>query len=528
MEINKKLIIAKLILKKVIVFYKEHDRLPFNRSKNDNEMKLGRWIGTQRQNKKGTTKGIWHPELETIAIKHGLTTLFFQIDLKQSAIDNLMLVIDFYNEHGKLPSAKSKDKNKAKLGMWIITQRQNKKGKGLGIWYPELETIAIKHGLLTIFTDSKQIAIDKLMLVIEFYNEHGKLPSQYSKDENERKLGVWLSSQRGKKQGKVKGEWYPELETIATEHGLPDLFDNVDLKQIAVDTLWEVITFYRDNKTLPSQRSTDKNESKLGRWITTQRQNKKGKGTGKWYPELEQIAIEHNIPELFEITNLKQIAIDNLMLVIEFYNENGKLPISLSKDENERKLGVWISYQRQAKKIKKSGKWYPELETIATEHGLPDLFDNVDLKQIAIDKLMLVIEFYEKYERRPISKSKDENERKLGAWISNQRKNKKGKGNWYPELETIATEHGLPNLFEITDLKQIAIDVLMLVIAFYNERGKLPSKSSKDENEKKLGAWIGAQRIVKCGNKKTNRVWYPELETIANKHNLPKLFEPQR
>jgi hypothetical protein len=224
MKINKKLIIAKLTLKKVIAIYNEHGKLPSAISKDKNEAKLGRWILTQRKNKKG--KGIWHPDLETIANEHGLPTLFENIDLKQIAIDKLMLVIAFYDEYGKLPSSVATHKNEKKLGKWITTQRINKKGTIKGtVWYPKLEEIATKHGIPNVFKDSKQMAIDKLMLVIEFYNKHKKLPGQTAKNDDEKKLGKWICSQRSNKNGTVNRTWYPKLEEIAIKHNLPNLFE---------------------------------------------------------------------------------------------------------------------------------------------------------------------------------------------------------------------------------------------------------------------------------------------------------------
>jgi hypothetical protein len=373
----------------------------------------------------------------------------------------LKKVIAFYNEHGKLPLRSSKDENEAKLGIWLHNRRSVKCGKGSGKWYPELETIAMNHGLSDLFEFNgkgfKQRAVDNIILVISFYNENGRLPTICSKNKYEKKLGAWLSSQRQAKKGTGTGtgKWYPELETIAIENGLPDLFDNVDLKQITIDNLMLVIAFYNEHGKLPSAKAKNEDDATLGRWISTQRSNKQGKG--KWHPKLETIANDHGLPYLFDTNGegFKQRTSDKqLMLVISFYKEHERLPTAGAKNKIEAKLGSWISTQRMAKKGKGTGKWYPELEIIAIKHGFPKLFENADLKQIAIDTLMLVIAFYKEHKRLPKSCSKDENEKKIGRWLSKRRSNKKRKCPEYPELETIAIEHGLPKLFETKKRKR--------------------------------------------------------------------------
>lgn len=62
--------------------------------------------------------------------------------------------------------------------------------------------------------------------------------------------------------------------------------------------------------------------------------------------------------------------------VIDFRNNNGKFPSTISKNQEEKKLGNWLSKMRIAKKGKGSGIFYPILDKMAKKSKFPNMFND--------------------------------------------------------------------------------------------------------------------------------------------------------
>jgi len=73
----------------------------------------------------------------------------------------------------------------------------------------------------------EQMALDKCKKVIDYYNMYGNFPSQTHSVDEFRKLGVWLSVMKTRKQGKgsSRNVYHESLQILAEKHGLPDMFN---------------------------------------------------------------------------------------------------------------------------------------------------------------------------------------------------------------------------------------------------------------------------------------------------------------
>ena len=298
--------------------------------------------------------------------------------------------------------------------------------------------------------DLKQKAIDQLNEILDRADERGSLPTRNSKDLQERRDAEWIGTKIQVKDDRCRGTFYPELEEIAKKRGYPNLFEKIDLVKGAIDQLNEILDRVDARGSLPESDSKDPQERKDARWIKNKKTVKSGSGRGIWYPELDQIIIERERPDLFGIRDLKQEAIDQLNEILDRADIRGSAPKQNQKDPQEVKDAEWIGSKRAAKKGKGKGLFYPELEKIAKKRGYPDLFKIRDLKQDAIKELKLILDRIEVRGHPPKSNSKDPQEVKDSRWIIERKRARKGLGSsiFYPELAQIVKEHGCPRFFE--------------------------------------------------------------------------------
>ena len=220
-------------------------------------------------------------------------------------------------------------------------------------------------------------------------------------------------------------------------------------EQLSNENTKKVCEFYKLYNRLPSMKSKDEEEKKLGAFLCTRRQAKKGVGTYKFYESDQKIAESYGLSHLFEEIDPEQLSNENTKKVCEFYKINNRLPSSKSKDE-EKKLGMFLHRRRQAKKGLGESKFYESDKNIAESYGLSHLFEEIDPEQLSNESTKKVCEFYKLYNRLPSRISKDEEEKKLGMFLYSRRQAKKrvGRFKFYESDQKIAESYGLPNLFE--------------------------------------------------------------------------------
>ena len=263
----------------------------------------------------------------------------------------------------------------------------------------------------------------KLENVGKYIDVNNKLPSSIDKNDSIKKLGIWIYHQKQnylKEKEIMKSPENRKLWEEFTEKYSEYLQSN--------EKQWEntlkVISEYIDkNKKLPSQ--YDKNDSitKLGSWIQNQKIN---------YTKKEQIMKSPEILKLWEefqekyseyfISNEEQWE-NTLKVVGKYIDENNKLPSTIDKNESIKKLGQWVSCQKQKyakkEKIMKSPqirKLWEEFQEKYSEYFIRN-------KEKWENTLKLIEEYVDENKKFPSKHDKNESIKKLGAWIQNQKTN---------------------------------------------------------------------------------------------------------
>jgi hypothetical protein len=132
-----------------------------------------------------------------------------------------------------------------------------------------------------------------------------------------------------------------------------------------------------------------------------------------------------------------------------------------------------------------------------------------------------VVEFMEKYERKPCHYSENREEKKLGIWIRTQQRNYKDKkGNVYiiKEYKNKWNEINIKYYELLKSKKDTWNDNYNIVIEFIKINKRRPQRRSKNNIEKKIGAWFEKQQTnyinnIKCmKDNKRKQLWKELIE----------------
>jgi len=142
-----------------------------------------------------------------------------------------------------------------------------------------------------------------------------------------------------------------------------------------------------------------------------------------------------------------------------------------------------------------------------------------------IEKIRKIAKFVNDNKITPKENTDILEEKMLAKWISRMRQaiigNKGTKSKWYNEYAVEAEKYGIRHIFNTRQGEDMAISKLEEIIVFYHLKNKIPSRTSKDDNEKKMSKWISRMR---SNRKKMSTDWYPILDEIAEKNGLTNLF----
>jgi len=255
----------------------------------------------------------------------------------------------------------------------------------------------------------------------------------------------------------------------------------IDIVGISWDSYYgQLKKFYEDFNKEPYEKSDDIEEKKLARWVFQQRRNYR-KGILQKYPErikkLEELKFRweyaYNINWDKTFQELK-----------EFYNKNKRWPNSRLSNIEERNLGQWCSVQRMDYRNN-------ILSNKRKEKLLSINFDFTPLENLWDETFKELKAFYNKNNRWPSAKSKDEEERHLGEWCNSQKwryRNKLFK--MFPERIQKLNEIGYPwNKFDFH-----FEDMLKSYIEFKTKHKKEPSSESRNLEERHIGMWCQSRR----------------------------------
>ena len=263
--------------------------------------------------------------------------------------ENKNKVIDYVKEYNILPSRHSKDNEIKTLGSWINNQKKNYKNNKEIMKNKEIrkEWEKFMNDYEELFKTNEELWNENKNKVIDYIKENNILPSQYNKDIEIKKLGVWISHQ--------KTNYKNNKDIMKNEENRKEWekFMN-DYKELIKTDIekWnenknKVIDYIKEKNILPSDHNKEIEIKKLGKWISHQKTNYKN---NKEIMKNEEIKKEwekfmNDYEELFK-TN-EELWNENKNKVIDYIKENNIFPSSHSEYIEIKKLGMWIDNQKK-------------------------------------------------------------------------------------------------------------------------------------------------------------------------------------
>ena len=366
------------------------------------------------------------------------------------------------------------------------------------------------------FLDNETIWKDNLEKVSAYIDTNNKPPSDRDKDEEIKKLGQWLSNKKINynknayimKEPEIRKLW-EEFNEKYKEHFL----DNVKKWK---DNLEKVSAYIDTNNKPPSEKNKNGEIKKLGLWLRTQKEN---------YNKNAYIMKEPEIRKLFKefIEKYKEHFLDNetickesLQKVSQYIDTNNKPPTPYDKDEEIKKLGKWLSHQKQNYNKKTKIMKEPEIRKLFEEFIEKYKEHFLDNETIWKENLQKVSAYIDTNNKPPSESDKNGDIKKLGKWLSHQKTNynKKAQIMKEPEIRKLFEEFIEKYKEHFLDNETIWKEILQKVSAYIDTNNKPPSEKNKNGEIKKLGAWLGTQ--------KTN---YKKETKIMKEPEIRKLFE---
>jgi hypothetical protein len=556
---------------KVCAFIDKTGKVPSKRSKYPEEKRLGNWVSVQKRNYDpqgseyskfimNTNPEIWQIWKDTLQIYNKHLVIDFVQDWKENH-QKMCLHID---KNGKRPSEKTTKTQERILGSWVSCQKKNYDPRGLefskkGMKNPEIwqiwtDTLADEK-YIEVLADQDEIWKNKHKKMCLHIDKTGKAPSTIAKDPEEKRLGGWVSGQKcnydprgpefsnhGMKNPEIWQIWTEPLEKYSEAFPDPD--------ELWHNTYQQMCEFINSNGKKPYEKSKQPEEKKLGLWISTQKTTYDPRGPefskhGMKSPERWQIWTNTSlVDEKYSeaLADPIQTWKNNHKNMCLHIDENGKTPSEVAKDPEEKRLGGWISHQKQnydprgpefSKNIMKNQeRWQTWTETL--EKYSEALADPVQSWKNNHQKMCNFIDANGRAPRQ--TGAKDPEEKRIGSWISNQKKNYDSLGHqlskhimktnpeiWQMWTDTLANEKYSEALADMVQTWKNNYKNMCLHI---DKTGKAPRQTgAKDPEEKRIGSWVSVQK-ANCDPRgpefsqqimKTNpEIWQMWTDTLAD------------
>ena len=257
------------------------------------------------------------------------------------------LLVQYIKEHGNPPSLGSENSNIKKLAKWYQNQKASYEHKTKMMQYPKYTQIWQKFmtDYPQNFLNNEEKWLNKLNKVKKYVEDHNNAPSRYSKDPDEKELGLWFAMQKENCRRNIKMFAHENIIAIwkkFIEDHKKHFMTNIEVWHDRFD---ELNNYINEHGKAPVHKRNEKQS--LGLWVQTQNKNYKQKTQIMSNPEFYNIWSDflYKNSELF-MTN-EELWYANLLKLTGFINEFHKLPDKRSLEKNERSLYDWLSHQRQ-------------------------------------------------------------------------------------------------------------------------------------------------------------------------------------
>jgi superfamily II DNA or RNA helicase len=273
-----------------------------------------------------------------------------------------------------------------------------------------------------------------------------------------------------------------------------------DLEECWNERFEELKQFIDKNERTPSTSAKNKEEKKLGSWLSNQKTNYKNKTDGmkdkKRYDTWTQFIEEYKDYLLSRDEEWN----NTLEELKQFIDKEKRTPLKTIKEENEENkkekiLGKWLSHQIENYKDKKEGmkERYDTWTKFREEYkkyflSVEEVWDNTleEVKQF-IDK--------DKNKKKPSRGSKNKEEKTLANWLNTQKQNYKKKIKCMKNKERRDIWDKFTEEYHLVSKDEEWNERLEELKQFIDKNDRTPSShSSINEEEKKLGSWLFHQK----------------------------------
>ena len=396
------------------------------------------------------------------------------------------------------------------------------------LWSVKGELDFSKKFFSTVIECNVSFGIEKwkmtLEKVIDYMEIEKKSPSTHDKNPDVKTLGKWVGTQKGNYKNnkyimlnpEIKKEWE---ETV----GKYKEYLVIDNEEIWRMTLKKVINYMEKEKKCPSEYDKNTDIQKIGLWVTNQKSNYKNTRRIMKNPDIRK-EWEETIDKYKEylVVDRKKRWVMTLEKVINYIEKEGKSPTKHDKNEDIKFLGKWIGTQKEnflkSEQIMENPEISKKWEETINKYKEYLAVDREELWGITLEK---VIDYIEKEKKRPRTHNTEPDIKKLGNWVTNQKKN-------YKKNIEIMTNPKIRKEWEqtidkykeylVTDKEEIWILILKEVISYMEKEKKCPNQRDKNPVIKKLGVWVCTQKHNYTYNKMTNPEIRKEWEETLVKY----------
>jgi len=306
------------------------------------------------------------------------------------------------------------------------------------------------------------------------------------------------------------------------------------------ETFYKVKAFMEINKTNPKEKS-DNDERKLSRWVSTQKSSYKNKKHS-----MKNIEIYDTWKEFTNDVKYSQYFMDNTEKWYEtFYKVKAFMDINKTNpkeksDNDERKLGQWVSNQIKyygIKKYKYSMK-VTEIYDTWSEFINDEIYSKyfMNYNEIWYENFNNFKIFIDSKDKSPSSKSSDKDESFLGKWKVTQnnnyirKKNTMKNKNIYDTWKEFINDEKY-NIYFI-DNNEKWYETFENLKKFISKNSMKPNRGTKDKNEKKLGEWLSHQTtnfVNKQKSMKNENIYDTWKEFINDeKYNIYLIYNNEK
>jgi hypothetical protein len=190
----------------VIEFIEENERRPSNKSNNITEISLIQWIYIQKNNYKKNKNSMRDKTKREQWEKLNKDYKEYMLDNNEQWYNNYNESIQFMKDNEKSPSSKSKNIIEKQLGNWIAMQKKNyiKNKQAMQDETKREQWKKINEDYKKYLLTDDEIWNNNYNKSIQFMKDNKKRPSRTSKDIIEKKLAIWILTQKTNYSIKIK------------------------------------------------------------------------------------------------------------------------------------------------------------------------------------------------------------------------------------------------------------------------------------------------------------------------------------